>query len=66
MLQLAGMDGYEVTRRIKELRPGLAVVAQTAYAMTGEKDKSQAAGCDDYLAKPIRPAILLNTMSKYL
>ncbi|MHC1774449.1 MAG: response regulator [Lentimicrobium sp.] len=65
-VQLAGMDGYEVTRKIKELRPGLAVIAQTAYAMTGEKDKSQAAGCDDYLAKPIRPAILLNTMSKYL
>jgi PAS domain S-box-containing protein len=65
-VQLAGMDGYEVTRRIKELRPGLAVIAQTAYAMTGEKDKSQAAGCDDYLAKPIRPAVLLNTMSKYL
>lgn len=65
-VQLAGMDGYEVTRKIKELRPGLAVIAQTAYAMTGEKDKSQAAGCDDYLAKPIRPAVLLNTMSKYL
>lgn len=65
-VQLAGMDGYEVTRAIKELRPGLPVVAQTAYAMTGEREKSQVAGCDDYLAKPIRPAVLLQTISKYL
>lgn len=65
-VQLVGMDGYEVTRRIKELRPGLPIVAQTAYAMIGEKEKSQAAGCDEYLAKPIRPAILLQTMNKYL
>ncbi|MBL7906603.1 MAG: response regulator [Bacteroidales bacterium] len=65
-VQLAGMDGYEVTRTIKELRPHLPVVAQTAYAMTGEREKSQVAGCDDYLAKPIRPAVLLQTISKYL
>jgi PAS domain S-box-containing protein len=65
-VQLVGMDGYEVTRRIKELRPGLPIVAQTAYAMIGEKEKSLAAGCDEYLAKPIRPAILLQTMNKYL
>jgi CheY-like chemotaxis protein len=44
----------------------LPVVAQTAYAMTGEREKSQVAGCDDYLAKPIRPAVLLQTISKYL
>jgi len=65
-VQLVGIDGYEVTRRIKELRPGLPIVAQTAYAMIGEKEKSQAAGCDEYLAKPIRPSTLLQTMSKYL
>lgn len=64
-VQLSGMDGYEVTRQIKELRPGLPVVAQTAYAMIGEKEKSQLAGCDEYLAKPIRPSLLLSTISKY-
>lgn len=64
-VQLAGMDGYEVTSRIKKLRPELVIVAQTAFAMVGEKEKSQAAGCDDYLAKPIRPSLLLQTISKY-
>lgn len=64
-VQLAGINGYEVTARIKKLRPDLVIVAQTAFAMVGEKEKSQAAGCDDYLAKPIRPSLLLQTISKY-
>lgn len=65
-VQLSGVDGYEVTRRIKESRPHLPVIAQTAFAMMGEKEKSQLAGCDEYLPKPIRPSILLQTVSKYL
>jgi len=65
-VQLAGMDGYEVTSKIKELSPDLPIVAQTAYAMVGEKEKSYNAGCDDYLAKPIRPSLLIQTISKYL
>lgn len=65
-VQLAGIDGYEVTRQLKDLRPDLPILAQTAYAMIGEKEKSQVAGCDDYLAKPIRPSLLLSTISKYL
>lgn len=65
-VQLAGMDGYEVTSIIKNLRPNLPVIAQTAYAMIGEKEKSHAAGCDEYLAKPIRPSLLIQTISRYL
>lgn len=65
-IQLEGMDGYSVTREIKKLRPELPVIAQTAFAMKGEKEKSQAAGCDEYLSKPIRPSDLLKTISLYL
>lgn len=65
-VQLTGIDGYEVTRKIKEINPRLPIIAQTAYAMMGEREKSQAAGCDEYLAKPIRPSLLLETLSKYL
>ncbi|NTW23684.1 MAG: response regulator [Lentimicrobium sp.] len=65
-VQLAGIDGYEVTKQIKLMRADLPVIAQTAFAMIGEKLKSQEAGCDDYLAKPIRPSLLLQTISKYL
>lgn len=65
-VQLDGIDGYTATGKIKVLKPTLPVIAQTAYAMKGEKEKSQAAGCDDYLSKPIRPSELLRTISKYL
>lgn len=65
-VQLTGVDGYEVTRKIKQIKPDLPIIAQTAYAMIGEKEKSQNAGCDEYLSKPIRPVLLLQTISKFV
>jgi PAS domain S-box-containing protein len=60
------INGYECTKQIKSERPKLTVIAQTAYAMSGEREISRSAGCDDYLAKPIKVSELLNTLSKYL
>lgn len=65
-VQLSGMDGYQTTRMIKAIHPEIPIIAQTAYAMLGEKEKSQKAGCDGYLSKPIKPSVLLETISKYL
>ena len=54
-LQLPGMDGYAVTRCLKEdtATAAIPVVAMTAYAMPGDRDKPLAAGCDGYITKPI-------------
>jgi CheY-like chemotaxis protein len=54
-LQLPGMDGLELTRRLKAdpTRRDIAVIALTAYAMKGDEEKARAAGCDDYVTKPI-------------
>ena len=54
-LQLPGMDGLELTRRLKAdpSRRHILVVALTAYAMKGDEERARAAGCDDYVAKPI-------------
>jgi CheY-like chemotaxis protein len=54
-LQLPGMDGLELTRRLKAdpARRHILVVALTAYAMKGDEEKALAAGCDDYVPKPI-------------
>lgn len=65
-LQLQVMDGYTATREIKKINPKIPVIAQTAHVMSGEREKSLEAGCDDYLAKPIRLQILIETLSKFL
>jgi PAS domain S-box-containing protein len=65
-IQLPVMDGLEATRLIKELNPHLPVIAQTAYAMSGDKEKMKHAGCDDYVPKPLNPKQILAIIHHYL
>ncbi len=60
------LDGYSATREIKKIDKNVPVIAQTAYALSEEKDKSLAAGCDDYIAKPISYEDLLSTIHKFV
>lgn len=65
-LQMPEMNGYEATREIKKIYPDMTIIAQTAFAMSEDRAKALEAGCDDYLAKPIRSKDLLDTVNKYL
>ena len=65
-LQMPEMNGYEATQILKKKYPNLPVVAQTAFAMSDDREKALAAGCDDYLAKPIKSKDLLNITEKFL
>ncbi len=65
-LQLPVLDGYTATKEIKKIKPDVPVIAQTAHVMSGEREKCMEAGCDDYLAKPIRLQVLIETLSKFL
>ncbi|WP_299185396.1 transporter substrate-binding domain-containing protein [uncultured Aquimarina sp.] len=60
------MDGYDATKRIKKMRPDLPVVAQTAYSTEEDIEKALAAGCDDFLAKPVDRKILRPILDKYI
>jgi CheY-like chemotaxis protein len=60
------MNGYKAIRLIKNLKKNIPIITQTAYAFAGEREKSFAAGSDDYILKPIRTNELLATMAKYI
>jgi len=66
-LALPNVDGWEATRQLKsdpETR-SIPVVALTAVAMRGDEEQARAAGCDDYLPKPARPAAIRAVVKKY-
>jgi CheY-like chemotaxis protein len=65
-LKMPVMDGYHAMIEIKKIRPGIKVIAETAYALAGDDKKILAAGFDDYLAKPITKENLQNILDKNL
>ena len=67
-LSLPLIDGWEATRRIKadDRTSGIPVIALTAHAMSGDREKALQAGCDDYDTKPVDLERLLGKMAKFL
>ena len=67
-VQLPGIDGLELTRRLKSdpVTADIKIIAVTAYAMKGDQDKAVAAGCDDYVTKPIDTRTLPETIARHL
>jgi CheY-like chemotaxis protein len=65
-IQMPYMNGYEATKEIKKINSSLPVIAQTAFAMEGDKEKSILAGCDDYITKPVQPRNLLEKIAQFL
>lgn len=67
-MQMPGMDGYSVVRELRQ-EPDLAslpIIAVTASSMPGDREQTLAAGCTDYMAKPINPRDLLQLVERYL
>ncbi len=70
-VQMPELDGLEATRIIRSgeagaVNPGLPVIAMTAHALKGDRDRCLEAGMDDYVTKPIDPARLLEVLEKWL
>ena len=60
------MDGFEATRKIRQFNEEVIIIAQTAYAFIGDKEKAIEAGCNDYISKPIRKKDLMAMIQKYV
>lgn len=67
-LSLPHVDGWTVTRRLRQdaQYENLWIIAVTAHAMAGDRERALEAGCNDYLAKPYRPADLIASIARGL
>jgi len=67
-LSLPVIDGWEATRRIKAdpSTASIPVIALTAHAMSGDEEKAKAAGCDDFLTKPVDEDLLFAALRRWL
>ncbi len=64
-VKMPEMDGYEATRRIRQFNKNVVIIAQTAFGLTGDSENAKAAGCSDYISKPLNIALLKDMIHKY-
>lgn len=65
-IKMPEMDGYEASRKIREFNKSVIIIAQTAYALEGDREKAIEAGCNDYISKPIPKDKLFEIVWKHL
>ena len=63
-IRMPVMNGLEATRKIREFNTAVVIIAQTAFALLGDKEIALAAGCNDYISKPINKAELIQKIKK--
>jgi len=63
-IRMPEMDGYEATRQIRKFNKDVIIIAQTAFALSGDKEKSIEAGCNEYITKPITKGKLFAVIQK--
>jgi hypothetical protein len=64
-IQIPVMNGYEAAMEIRKFNKDVIIIAQTAYALTGDRDKALLAGCNDYISKPINKVTLNALIQEY-
>ncbi|PWE00088.1 PAS domain S-box protein [Marinilabilia rubra] len=64
-MRMPDLDGYSATREIREFDQNVIIIAETAFGLSGDKEKAIAAGCNNYIAKPINPTKLVSLIKQY-
>jgi len=64
-IRMPKMSGYDATRNIRQFNKDVVIIAQTAYGLSGERDKALEAGCNDYISKPINNNKLRELIQKH-
>ena len=64
-IKLPDINGYEVTKQIRNYNKKVIIIAQTAYALSSDRIKALDAGCNDYVSKPVSQEMLLKTINKH-
>ena len=65
-LRMPLMNGYEASRQIREFYKEVVIIAQTAFALVGDREEAIGSGCNDYISKPINKAGLFELIQKYV
>jgi len=65
-IKLPDLNGYEVTKQIRNLNKNVVIIAQTAFAQNGDREKAISVGCTDYVSKPVSKDLLLHTINRYI
>ena len=65
-IKMPGLDGYKATSEIRKFNNEVVIIAQTAFGLAGDKEKAIDAGCNDYIAKPIKQELLFQIIAKHV
>jgi PAS domain S-box-containing protein len=65
-MKMPEMNGYKATQQIRQFNKEIIIIAQTAFALSGDKEKAIEAGCNDYISKPIQKEKLIEIIYKHL
>ncbi|HEY5591690.1 MAG TPA: response regulator [Paludibacter sp.] len=64
-IKMPEMDGYEAIRQIRLFDPNVIIIVQTAFGLTGDREKAFSTGCDEYITKPISQSLLISILEKH-
>jgi len=65
-IQMSELNGYEATGQIRQFNTEVIIIAITAFALAGDREKAMEAGCNDYISKPVKKDELQELIQKQL